>query len=402
VYMRHPFDMRSSKILRSSPCGFRASKPAPFCSAVVRNSSTQALLRQNLTSRPSNIIYDYLTPTASHLLNISLADFLPKQCHPRNFTDTDLTLPLARPADLDPTDWPLLPQGHHLVYFSPQVRSSDLLPDGTDLLQSPGPPFVRRMWAGGSLTFNPSPRQQLHLDNTRAACIERIVDVSVKGMEGDEKVFVNVERRYGLADPRHLSELGFDGEEQRPDEQLLLWNYQVEDEEDLGYASVVETRKLVFLREKSAALAKEESARPSKIVKPPHEPDFAAAFTPTKSLLFRFSALTFNAHSIHLDPQYCREVEGHRNLLLHGPLSLVLMLSVLRSQLEDGVIVRKLDYRNLAPLYADEELRVCVRKDRDRPERLDVWIEGKGGGYAVKGSAVVGAIIDLGAVGTEP
>jgi hydroxyacyl-ACP dehydratase HTD2-like protein with hotdog domain len=113
---------------------------------------------------------------------------------------------------------------------------------------------------------------------------------------------------------------------------------------------------------------------------------------PTQSLLFRFSALTFNAHSIHLDPQYCREIEGHRNLLVHGPLSLVLMLTVLRSQLLKGEIIKQFDYRNLAPLYVDEELRVCVRKSADDEHKHEVWIEGREGGYAVKGSAVVGPL----------
>lgn len=121
-----------------------------------------------------------------------------------------------------------------------------------------------------------------------------------------------------------------------------------------------------------------------------HEPDYSVSLTPTSSLLFRFSALTFNAHKIHLDPQYCREVEGYRNLLVHGPLSLALMLSVLKSQLQAGDMVMRLDYRNLAPLYAEEEMKICVRKDPASQGRWDVWITGNEGGYAVKGNAHVG------------
>jgi hydroxyacyl-ACP dehydratase HTD2-like protein with hotdog domain len=121
-----------------------------------------------------------------------------------------------------------------------------------------------------------------------------------------------------------------------------------------------------------------------------HEPDFSVSMTPTQQLLFRFSALSFNAHGIHLDPQYTREVEGHRNLLVHGPLSLVLMLSVLRSQVKEQEMIYTFDYRNLAPLYANEEMRICVRKDRENESKFDVWIEGSGGGYAVKGSALLG------------
>jgi hydroxyacyl-ACP dehydratase HTD2-like protein with hotdog domain len=121
----------------------------------------------------------------------------------------------------------------------------------------------------------------------------------------------------------------------------------------------------------------------------PHAADFSIALVPSASLLFRFSALTFNAHSIHLNPQYCREVEGYRNLLVHGPLTLVLMLSVLRSQLKPGEKVKTFDYKNLAPVYADEQLKVCIRKDRAKGDKYEVWIEGREGGYAVKGSAIV-------------
>ncbi|RQM06859.1 hypothetical protein DH86_00004373, partial [Scytalidium sp. 3C] len=135
--------------------------------------------------------------------------------------------------------------------------------------------------------------------------------------------------------------------------------------EDTDTAAVIEHRDLVFMRNKSAA-ANLEAAKSRRIVKP----------------------LTFNAHRIHLDPQYCREVEGHRNLVLHGPLSLVLMLSVLKSQLGEGETVQRLDYRNLAPLYAYESLRICISQDSKERQKYDVWIEGAGGGYAVKGTAV--------------
>ena len=64
------------------------------------------------------------------------------------------------------------------------------------------------------------------------------------------------------------------------------------------------------------------------------------------------------------------------------------MLSVLRSQLGEGEMVKRLDYRNLAPLYANEALRACVKKDT-YTGRYQVWIEGNEGGYAVRGSALV-------------
>ncbi|KAF7904546.1 hypothetical protein EAF00_001880 [Botryotinia globosa] len=317
----------------------------------------------------------------------------------------DLTLPYTTTLGHECSEVALLPQSHHLVYFSPQIPHDALLPDGTDPLQSPGPPFARRMWAGGSLVFNTTSGEQLRLGNMRAACIERIVDVSVKGREGDEKVYVNIERRVGLADtedelrmnPDAKSSAIASGKISVSDrnymaDQQLLKRHHVDNNDDIGQASLVETRNIVFMREKDTTTAKEDRARLPKILRPTRKPDFDVRMTPTQSLLFRFSALTFNAHAIHLDPQYCRESEGYRNLLLHGPLSLVLMFSVLRSQLQPGEMIKKFNYRNLAPLYANEELRVCVGKNADKSNKYEVWIEGKEGGYAVKGSAVVGPL----------
>jgi hydroxyacyl-ACP dehydratase HTD2-like protein with hotdog domain len=65
------------------------------------------------------------------------------------------------------------------------------------------------------------------------------------------------------------------------------------------------------------------------------------------------------------------------------------MLSVLRCQLKAGEEISAFSYRNLAPLYAEEELKVCVRKDTHQKGRFEVWIEGRDGGYAVKGTATV-------------
>lgn len=241
-----------------------------------RLSSTQSILHKKLTSRKPNIIYDYLSPTPSHLLNISLADFIPSSCYPANFRASDLTLPRSHIDGPDEcSDAGYLPQSHHLVYFSPQIPHSALLPDGTDPLQSPGPPFVRRMWAGGSVVFNTARGEQLRLDNIRAACIERIAAVSIKGNEGNEKVFVNIERRIGLADSSDYPQTDLDDEggaysvsdQYSMADQRLLRRYNADDSNNIGRASLVETRNIVFMREKDAATAKEDCARPPKTVR---------------------------------------------------------------------------------------------------------------------------------------
>ncbi|TKA43704.1 hypothetical protein B0A49_13311, partial [Cryomyces minteri] len=149
--------------------------PGAYISPPGRYSSSYAHLNAELTSRRLPLIFDYLSPQNSHLLDVSLADYLPQgSSRPSHY------LPPASEANL-------LPFGHHLIYFPPPKTGSQLLPDGMDPDQSPGEPFVRRMWAGGHVRYNPDQTLQVRLDGKPHVCVEGIRDVSVKGKEGDEK-----------------------------------------------------------------------------------------------------------------------------------------------------------------------------------------------------------------------
>lgn len=165
-----------------------------------------------MLSRPAQHIWDVMSPTNSHLLNIALADFIPPSCQPAHFAKAGVVHPVGRSYDQasirdarDEVDELNLPEGHQLVYFPPQIRSSGMLPDGTDPFQSPGAPFVRRMWAGGSFEFG----SNLPLNSSPALCVESINEVSVKGPPGEEKIFVDVLRRY-------MDEIQFQQELQNP------------------------------------------------------------------------------------------------------------------------------------------------------------------------------------------
>lgn len=50
-------------------------------------------------------------------------------------------------------------------------------------------------------------------------------------------------------------------------------------------------------------------------------------------MLFRFSALTFNAHRIHYDRPYAIDVEGYLDLVVHGPLQAIFLLDLLQQHL---------------------------------------------------------------------
>lgn len=116
--------------------------------------------------------------------------------------------------------------------------------------------------------------------------------------------------------------------------------------------------------------------------------------TPTKALLFRFSALTFNAHSIHLDPSYTQNAEGYKNPLVHGPLTLTLMLAALQIKLFRRMsVVREIEYKNLLPLFVDEEMRVCIKQSSDTKGDWHVWIENCERSLAARATVRTGSLI---------
>lgn len=183
-------------------------------------------LHGKLTSRPLNLVYDYLTPQPSHLLDVSLQSL---GMGPRSWMQSASTMlpTVSSQAFLKPA--------HHLIYFPPQISASSLLSDGTDPVQSPGEPYVRRMWAGGRIRF----LKQLPLACQRAVCVEGIRDVTVKGITGEEKVFVGIERRVAELLDEHESEESI---------KRRVWT---KEEAVVGDAAVIERRNLVFMRELS-------------------------------------------------------------------------------------------------------------------------------------------------------
>lgn len=71
------------------------------------------------------------------------------------------------------------------------------------------------------------------------------------------------------------------------------------------------------------------------------------------TVLLRFSALTANAHRIHYDLGYAREVEKLPGLLVHGPL-INLALAELARTASHGRVVRRVRHRNLSPLFVGQ------------------------------------------------
>lgn len=72
-------------------------------------------------------------------------------------------------------------------------------------------------------------------------------------------------------------------------------------------------------------------------------------------LLFRFSAVTGNAHRIHYDQPYTTGVEGFPALVVHGPLLAICMAELARAR---GGNIRTFDFRLRRPVFVTDLIRV--------------------------------------------
>lgn len=204
-----------------------------------------SLIRHELTTRLLPLSYDYLTPQPSHLLNLSLPELL----HSGQYSEQSDNNDRDRRKLPSVTQPIRMPSGHHLVYFPPQVTLSELLPDGTDILHTPGEPFHRRLWAGGKITFPQLDADNLLLNGQRAVCVENIDNVDVQGSEGDEKILVTIDRRFT---PVHEHE----------DETRIRTRVASN-----GSEILVEKRTLFFMRDLDPEQQLERDRRKSRLVK---------------------------------------------------------------------------------------------------------------------------------------
>lgn len=77
-------------------------------------------------------------------------------------------------------------------------------------------------------------------------------------------------------------------------------------------------------------------------------------------LLFRFSALTFNAHRIHYDRAYAAGVERYPGLVVHGPLQAILLFDAACRNAPDRTPAR-FEFRGLRPVFDSDVLTLNGR-----------------------------------------
>ena len=102
-------------------------------------------------------------------------------------------------------------------------------------------------------------------------------------------------------------------------------------------------------------------------------------------LLFRFSALTANAHRIHYDHDYARDVEGYPGLVVHGPLLALLLLELPRRHCAQRPLVGA-SFRLQAPVFAGQDV---LAVGLPGPDGADVHVR-SGGAIAARGMVHLG------------
>jgi len=163
-------------------------------------------------------------------------------------------------------------------------------------------PYPRRMWAGGALSIAAPLAEGDAVSRTST-----VADVRFRTGRSGRLAFVTVHHRYVVA----------------------------------GRLAIDARQDIVYRAEERAPAA----AVPAP---PPVAGGEAWTVAPDPTLLFRYSALTFNGHRIHYDHPYATGVEGYRGLIVHAPLQATLLLNLLAARL--GALPANFSYRALAPL----------------------------------------------------
>lgn len=227
---------------------------------------------------------------------------------------------LAACLDVDPTvlDHGLLPALWHWAFFHPDVPTAALGDDGHPRRRSEMDEFPQRMWVGGRIHVTRPLRIGVDAERT-----SRVLRAEVKdGAAG----------RFWLVTVGHTIEQG-------------------------GGACIDEEQDLVF---RAAGVL----APVGPDVDAPSDGEWIEARVADPKLLFRFSAVTNNAHRIHYDHPYATEVEGYPDLVVHGPLTAILLAELARTH--RGEDAREISYRARAPHFANRQFwLVGVSTDQD-------------------------------------
>lgn len=230
---------------------------------------------------------------------------------------------LAATLDLPtPVDGRLPPLWHWALFqdWAPTaVLGADGHPQRGNFLPAE-PALPRRMWVGGRLQFH-----HPLLIGEPVSCTRTIIRVEEKRGSSGRLLFVTV-------------------------------GHTIVNE---GGVALIEEQDLVYRPPSIAAeVAPEQAARPVAGCA-------MTSITVDTRLLFRYSAVTGNAHRIHYDQNYAVNEEGYAGLVVHGPLQATLLAGFAIQQ-RAGRALATFSFRSQRPAL----LQHC-------PLTLEAWPEGE-------------------------
>jgi 3-methylfumaryl-CoA hydratase len=235
-----------------------------------------------------------------------------------------------------------LPPGWQWLFFNPVQRRSALGTDGHPRLGGFLPPIesARRMWAGSRLRY--------------------LADVPIEAQATRRSRILKIENKTG----RRGS----------------LWFVTVQHVISCdGTACICEEQDIVY-REITAPGTESVPA----VQRHEGVPQWSVNVEPDTTLLFRYSALTFNGHRIHYDRAYAREQEGYPDLVVHGPLTATLLQGLALDH-GAGRALARFDFRGVTPLFVGRTFLLEGRQAEDGA--LALWARGPEGELTMSATA---------------
>lgn len=217
----------------------------------------------------------------------------------------------------------VLPVLWHWVAFPEFFPISMIATDGHPQLGGflPPLPFNRRMWAGGRLSF----KGRLAVGETITRRSE-IVSVDFKSGSTGEMAFVRIGHDLRGQGGGHIRE-----------------------EQDIVYLPIP------------------DQFQPPRTIAAPDDPIFSERVDVGPVRLFRYSAATYNAHRIHYDRDYAREIEKYPGLVVHGPMQATLLMEA--AIRHSGQMPARFSFRGVHPMF-EGFLDLQATRDGDTTLRL--------------------------------
>ncbi|MGA0239706.1 MAG: FAS1-like dehydratase domain-containing protein [Acidimicrobiales bacterium] len=113
----------------------------------------------------------------------------------------------------------------------------------------------------------------------------------------------------------------------------------------------------------------------------PTDAELSRTIVPDPTLLFRYSAATFNGHRIHYDRDYASSSEGYAGLVVHGPLTATLLAQLAT---EHGETLTSFSFRGVSPLLDTAPFTIHRRAS---DTGADLWATSPTGGLAMTAQA---------------